>query len=87
MGSLPPRDSVGCWLPTAVNHPILSDDVLIRPGDWLHGDRDGMVCIPAEILTEVTEKSLTAMNIESLVRRAILNGMDPQQACLTHGKF
>ncbi|MEI2687292.1 MAG: hypothetical protein V9G14_14475 [Cypionkella sp.] len=27
--------------------PILIDDVLIRPGDWLHGDRDGMVCIPA----------------------------------------
>ena len=46
-----------------------------------------MVCIPAEILTEVTEKALTAMNTESLVRRAILNGMDPQQAYLTHGKF
>ena len=60
---------------------------LIRPGDWLHGDRDGMVCIPAERLDEVTEKSLAAMTAESRVRRAILDGMDPQQAYLTDGKF
>ena len=45
-----PRDVVGCWLPTATDVPILIDDVQVRPGDWLHGDRDGMVCIPAEIL-------------------------------------
>ena len=51
-----PRDVVGCWLPTATDVPILIDDVLIRPGDWLHGDRDGMVCIPAEILDEVAEQ-------------------------------
>ena len=63
------------------------DDVQVRPGDWLHGDRDGMVCIPAELLTEVAEKSVSAMATESLVRRAILEGMDPQDAYLKHGKF
>ena len=82
-----PRDVVGCWLPTATDVPILIDDVLIRPGDWLHGDRDGMVCIPAEILPEVAQKSTAAMATESLVRRAILDGMDPQDAYLKHGKF
>ncbi len=82
-----PRDVVGCWLPTATEVPILIDDVLIRPGDWLHGDRDGMVCIPAEILTEVAEKSVLAMTTENLVRRAIVDGVDPQTAYLRHGKF
>ena len=82
-----PRDVVGCWLPTATDVPILIDDVLIRPGDWLHGDRDGMVCIPAEILAEVAQRSTAAMATESLVRRAILDGMDPQDAYLKHGKF
>lgn len=82
-----PRDVVGAWLPTATNVPILMDDVRVRPGDWLHGDRDGMVCIPAEILAEVAEKSQAAMATESLVRRAILDGMDPQAAYLRHGKF
>jgi len=82
-----PRDVVGCWLPTATDVPILIDDVRIRPGDWLHGDRDGMVCIPSERLAEVSERAVAAMTTESLVRRAILDGMDPQQAYLAHGKF
>lgn len=62
-------------------------EVLIRPGDWLHGDRDGMVCIPADILEEVIEKSLHAMQTENLVRKAILDGIDPQEAYLKYGKF
>lgn len=82
-----PRDVVGCWLPTATDVPILIDDCLIRPGDWLHGDRDGMVVIPADLVGEVAEKAVAAMNTESLVRKAILEGVDPQQAYLTWGKF
>ena len=82
-----PRDVVGAWLPTATDTPILMDDVQVRPGDWLHGDRDGMVCIPVEVLTEVVEKSVAAMATENLVRRAILDGMDPQDAYLKYGKF
>lgn len=62
-------------------------DVLIRPGDWLHGDRDGMVCIPVKILDEVLEKSQEAMQTENKVRTAILDGMDPQDAYLKWGKF
>jgi len=60
---------------------------LVRPGDWLHGDRDGMVCIPVEILDEVLEKSLVAMQTENKVRKAILEGVDPQEAYLKYGKF
>ncbi len=62
-------------------------DCLIRPGDWLHGDRDGMVVIPVEVLDEVTDKAETAMATESEVRKAILAGVNPQEAYLRHGKF
>ncbi len=82
-----PRDVVGCWLPTGTDVPILIDDVLVRPGDWLHGDRDGMVVVPAEIVADVAEKAVAAMNTESLVRKAILEGADPQDAYLKWGKF
>jgi regulator of RNase E activity RraA len=78
---------VGHWLPTATDIPIHIDDVMVRPGDWLHGDRDGMVRIPAERAREVAEKAVAAMNTESLVRRAILDGVDPQEAYLRHRKF
>lgn len=82
-----PRDIVGMWLPTGVDIDIMIEDVLICPGDWLHGDRDGMVRIPQHNLDEVIEKSEKAMQTESLVRKAILEGADPQDAYLKYGKF
>lgn len=82
-----PRDVVGRWLPTAIGETIRIEDVTINPGDWVHGDRDGMVVIPAAQLDEVIEKGVTAMATESKVRRAILSGTDPQDAYLKYGKF
>lgn len=82
-----PRDVVAQWVPTATDVEIMIEDVRIRPGDWLHGDRDGMICVPVEHLDEVIGKSTEAMHTESLVRKAILNGTDPQEAYLKYGKF
>lgn len=82
-----PRDVVGLWLPNAIGDSIRIEDVTVNPGDWVHGDRDGMVVIPAAHLDEVIETGVTAMATESKVRRAILDGMDPQDAYLKYGKF
>lgn len=82
-----PRDIVGTWLPTGTEVDIKIGDVVVAPGDWLHGDRDGMVRIPARLLDDVIETSLKAMKTESLVRKAILEGVDPQEAYLKYGKF
>jgi|TARA_B100001971_G_scaffold212178_2_gene241585 regulator of RNase E activity RraA len=82
-----PRDIVGFWVPTGTELDIMIGEVLIRPGDWLHGDRDGMVRIPVEILDEVLDKSQIAMKTESKIRKAILEGLDPQEAYLKYRKF
>lgn len=82
-----PKDVVAQWLPTATQVDIMIEDVRVRPGDWLHGDRDGMVCVPVERLDEIIEASNEAMQTESKVRSAILDGMDPQEAYLKWGKF
>ncbi len=82
-----PRDIVGFWVPTGTDIDIMIGEVLIRPGDWLHGDRDGMVRIPVEMLDEVLDKSKIAMKTENMVRKAILEGIDPQEAYLKYGKF
>lgn len=82
-----PNDIVGRWLPTASNIDIMIGDVLVRPGDWLHGDRDGMVRVPIEILDEVIAESTDAMQTENMVRTAIIGGMDPQEAYLKWRKF
>lgn len=82
-----PKDIVGTWMPTGADVDIMMGDVLIRPGDWLHGDRDGMVRIPADDVDGILEKSVAAMKTENKVRTAILAGADPQDAYRQYGKF
>jgi len=82
-----PRDIVGHWLPDATDIPIRIGDVEIMPGDYMVGDRDGLIRVPAAQIEEVLDGSERAMVTESLVRKAILDGVDPQQAYLRHGKF
>ena len=82
-----PNDIVGRWLPTATEIPIQIGDVRIEPGDYLLGDRDGMVRVPRAVVEEVTDKSIEAMQTENKVRSAIMQGIDPQEAYLKYGKF
>ena len=82
-----PRDIVAHWLPEGWDVPITIGEVAITPGDYCIGDRDGLIFIPASIVEEVIEKSETAIGTESLIRKAILDGTDPQEAYLKYGKF
>jgi regulator of RNase E activity RraA len=82
-----PRDIVGHWLPQAVNVPVTIGGVVIAPGDYMVGDRDGLIRVPKHQAAEIVAKAETAMATESLVRKAILAGTDPQQAYLKYGKF
>jgi 4-hydroxy-4-methyl-2-oxoglutarate aldolase len=82
-----PRDIVGYWLPRAVDVDIRIGEVVIAPGDYLLGDRDGLLRIPQNLVPDVIEKSEAAMATENKVRTAILAGVDPQEAYLKYGKF
>src|SRR6185436_13955479 len=72
-----PRDIVGYWLPRAVEVDIRIGDVIVSPGDYLVGDRDGLVRIPKAIAAEVVAKAEAAISTENQVRTAILAGVDP----------
>jgi regulator of RNase E activity RraA len=82
-----PRDIVSWWLPAATNVPIRIGEVDIAPGDYMIGDRDGLIRVPKGIVEEVIEQSEAAITTESAIRKAIIGGMDPQQAYLKYGKF
>ena len=82
-----PKDIVGRWLPTATGIPIQIGEVRIEAGDYLLGDRDGMVRVPRKRAHEIAESSVAAMQTENKVRTAILAGTDPQEAYLKWGKF
>jgi regulator of RNase E activity RraA len=82
-----PRDIVGLWRPEALDVPITIGGVLIRPGDFVLADIDGCVIIPSEIAEEVVAAVEAVMATEDKVRAAILSGIHPREAYLTHGKF
>ncbi|MFY0650522.1 MAG: RraA family protein [Cyclobacteriaceae bacterium] len=82
-----PVDVVGRWAPKEFAAPIRIGQVLIETGDYVMADRDGVVIIPKDRVEEVVEKTEVVLQTESLVRKAILEGMDPQEAYLKFGKF
>ena len=82
-----PRDIVGHWLPRTFDEPIRIGQVTIRAGDYVLGDRDGMVILPAERADEIVTAAELAITTENKVRTAILDGVDPQEAYLKYGKF
>jgi regulator of RNase E activity RraA len=82
-----PVDIVGRWTPDAFDQPITIGDVRIEAGDYLLGDRDGAVRIPRALAAEVIARAEAVMGTESQVRKAILAGMDPQEAYRRYGKF
>ena len=82
-----PRDIVSHWLPDAFDVPVTIGSVRIEPGDYVFGDTDGMVRLPRDQAEAIVTASEEAMGKENLVRTAILQGVDPQEAYLRHGKF
>ena len=82
-----PHDIVGRWLPETFGEPIDIGGVTIATGDYVLGDRDGIVIIPGDLAESVIEETEKVMQTESLVRKAILQGEAPQQAYLDHGMF
>ncbi len=82
-----PVDVVGRWVADKLAEPIKIGKVDIETGDYVMADRDGIVIIPKAIAEEVVKKTEAVLQTESLVRKAILEGVDPQEAYLKYGKF
>jgi 4-hydroxy-4-methyl-2-oxoglutarate aldolase len=84
---LTPADIVERWVPDRYGEPVTIGGVTVRTGDWLLGDRDGVVIIPAAHVEEVIVRTEAVVATESDMRRALIGGMDPVEAYLQYGKF
>lgn len=82
-----PKDIVGFWLVDGLDIPIVIGEVRMRPGDYLLADADGIVVLPKARAEEIVAEAERAIGTENLIRKAILEGEDPQQAYLKYGKF
>lgn len=59
---------------TEINQPVRVGGVLIRPGDFIFGDRDGVIVIPAEIVEEVLSEAEDVTVKETAIREAVASG-------------
>ena len=79
-----PADSLGRIDVTEIERPIRIDGVKISPGDWILGDSDGVVVIPAGALAEVLVRAEKKQKAESGVRTDLANGMPVSEAFRKH---
>ena len=84
---LTPSDIVERWIPDRYGEPVTIGAVTIATGDYLLGDRDGVVIVPRALAEEVVAKAEEVVATESEMRRALVGGMDPVEAYNRYGKF
>jgi regulator of RNase E activity RraA len=84
---LTPTDVVETWIPDRFGEPVTIGEVTIATGDYLLGDRDGVVIIPRDRAVEVVARTEEVVATESEMRRALIDGMDPVEAYNRFGKF
>ena len=84
---LTPSDIVERWIPDRYGEPVTIGQVTVHHGDYVLGDRDGVVVIPGAIAEDAVARTEAVVATENQVRAAILAGMDPVEAYERYGKF
>ncbi|MEV7632968.1 RraA family protein [Microbacterium sp. NPDC089318] len=69
----------------AVNVDLIIDDVVIRPGDLLVGDDDGVVVVPADRSDEVLRLARSIEDVEDAIVAAVRAGSTLKDARAAHG--
>ena len=63
------------------------DGVLIRKGDYLFGDNDGVIIIPKEIKEKIINRALRVFWLEKRIKRGIKNGLQAEVLLNNFGEF
>ena len=88
---LSPIESRGRTRIRAIEEPIaiagaLTAQVRVNPGDWIFGDMDGVLAIPAGRVEEVLRRAEEVGGLEDRVREEIRNGGDVTEVFERHGR-
>ncbi len=67
--------------------PILMGEVVVRPGDWVFGDIDGVLTIPQEIAFDVLVAAEQVANKEVEIKEWVQQGVSPTQVVARGGYF
>ena len=82
-----PQDSVPRWEVVEWGHEVAIGEVRVATGDYVVGDSDGVVIVPAALRDDVLARAEAVVGTENEVRRAVRAGMAPLEAFERFGKF
>ncbi|HEY7730641.1 MAG TPA: RraA family protein [Gaiellaceae bacterium] len=82
-----PEDCTWRWQVTATQVAIEIGGVRVEPGDWVVGDEDGVVVVPAAIAGDVLAEAEAKAGTENEIRAAVREGMLPLEAFERFGTF
>ena len=83
-----PQDCVPRWeLEAHGEVTIVIGGVRVAPGDWIVGDRDGVVVVPGERVYELLAEAEQKVTTESQIRASVRQGMLPLDAYQRYGTF
>jgi regulator of RNase E activity RraA/CMP-N-acetylneuraminic acid synthetase len=71
----------------SMNEPVRIGDVLVRSGDYIFGDRDGVVAIPSKIWPMVRDAVILRAEREAKVSWAVAQGVDGPAIWKSVGDF
>jgi 4-hydroxy-4-methyl-2-oxoglutarate aldolase len=84
-GGIGPLDSKGRGIVAAIDVPVECGGVPVRPHDWIFGDADGVVVIPAELTERAIHLSLKKVEAENTVRDELAKGEKLAVVFARHG--
>jgi regulator of RNase E activity RraA len=79
------QDQRGRGLVIDYRIPVEIGGILIRPGDVIFGDTDGVLVVPSEHVHQVFQRALDKARGEKTVKHAIENGMGAAEAFEKYG--
>jgi 4-hydroxy-4-methyl-2-oxoglutarate aldolase len=80
-----PLDSMGRGIVMAYDVPVRSGDVLVKPGNLIFADFDGIVVVPDEVEETVLMKAREKVQKEDLSRRELLAGKSLREVYMKYG--
>jgi regulator of RNase E activity RraA len=81
------RSIAGRWMPVSVGEPVEVGGVRVAAGDFVVGDDDGVLVVPAAVVEEVTARGEAIVGAENHVREAVARGVAPIDAYDQWGSF
>lgn len=79
--------SIGRWEIQEHQVPVRIGDTLIRPGDFVFGDIDGVVIVPADLILEVLAAAEDLHRREGSMREELRRGVSIQESYARYGSL